>query len=116
LFHLKHLSSLVPAQAALDLCQRFAEREVPAHSCGSAPAHAAHQNPPQLGVSRLKGEDSFVTVAVNSCALDSLGRNNFMRARVELVSANSRTSLPSPKSEIGKKRAETGARKPRPKD
>ena len=38
------------------------------------------------------------------------------RAFLEPVSGNSRTSLPSPKSEIGKKRAETGARKPRPKD
>jgi hypothetical protein len=30
------------------------------------------------------------------------GRNNFTRSRVELVSANSPTSLPSPETEIGK--------------
>jgi hypothetical protein len=39
-----------------------------------------------------------------------------LRAFLEPVSGNSRTSLPSPKTEIGKKRAETGAQNPRPKD
>jgi hypothetical protein len=39
-----------------------------------------------------------------------------LRAFLKPVFGNSRTSLPSPKSEIGKKRAETGARNPHPKD
>src|SRR6202007_1259211 len=70
------------------------------------------------GARRQKDGDEFLSpsVGIRQRAPRRRHARVTQHAYLEPVSGNTRTSLPFPKTEIGKKRAETGARKPRPKD